>query len=157
MGKKPVFEATKQMTAFYSGFFKDVAQEIGLEKSVELLGNQSKPFGAAVAGMLKQELGNRKINYAAFESVYSRLRGALGFQDEYKKNRAGLKVTTGRCPFYEGFASAGLDHKSIEMICSRTAAVEYEEIKKAYPQFSGCLKFRSAPDQPCLEEFVILK
>ncbi len=157
MSKKAVFDATKQMSSFYGGFFKAVVQELGLEKTAEINGNQGKPFGAAVGQMLKVELGNKKLTYAAFESMYSRVRESLGFTDEIEKGRTGLKVTTHRCPMYEGYASAGLDHKTIEMMCSRVAANEYEEIRKVFPQFSGCVKFRSAPDEPCVEEFVILK
>ena len=157
MNKKATFNAAKESFSFYGGFFKDVAQEVGLEKALALHANQGKPFGAALAGMLKEELGRKKLNVAAFESVYMKAAEGFGLSPEFEKGRSTLKVKSLRCPIYEGWVNAGLDHKTIEMMCSRQGANEYEEIKKAFPQFSGCLKFRSAPDEPCVEEFVILK
>ncbi len=157
MSKDAAFNASKQMSSLYAGFFKDAAEVMGLEKAVETHAIQGKPFAAAVSSALKEKLGKKKLNYAAFESVYAGAREALGFKDEYRKGRSVLTVEALRCPIYEGYAAAGLDHKTIEMMCSRMAALEYDEIKKSFPEFSGCLKFRSAPDGRCVEEFVILK
>jgi hypothetical protein len=157
MSKKDVFNAAKGSFAFYGGFFKDVAQELGPDKAVALHANQGKPFGAAVAGMLKDELGRKKLNLAAWESVYAKACREFGITAEFEKKRSTLKAKVGHCPIYEGCISAGLDHKTIEAMCSQMAALEYEEVKKLYPQFSGCLKFRATPDESCVEEFVLLK
>jgi hypothetical protein len=157
MKKDAAFSASKQMCGLYAGFFKGAAEVMGVAKAVEIHAIQGKPFAAAVSSTLKEKLGKKKLNYAAFESVYAGVREALGFKDEYRKGRSVLKVETLRCPVYEGYATAGLDHKTIEMMCRQMATLEYDEIKKTFPEFSGCLKFRSAPDEQCVEEFVILK
>lgn len=157
MSKKDSFNATKGSFSLYGGFFKDVAQELGLEKAVALHANQGKLFGAAVASMLKEELGRKKFNLATLESVYTKVLQEFGMTPEFEKGRSTLKVEFLRCPIYEGCVSAGLDHKTIELMCNQYGANESEEIRKVFPQLSGCLKFRSAPDEPCVEEFVVSK
>ena len=79
----------------------------------------------------------------------------LGFACEIEEDPASLKITAFQCPIYDGFKSAGLDDKTIELLCSGMAAAEFAEEKKAFPQLSMCLKFRSAPEQPCVEEVVL--
>ena len=157
MSKKSTFNASSVSFGFYGGFFKDVSQELGLDKAVALHANQGKQTGAALAGMLKNELGSKKLNLAAFESVYAKFIEQIGITPDFKKKRSSLTLTVGHCPIYEGCRSAGLDHKTIELMCSQMTALENAELKKAYPMLSGCLKFRSTPDEPCVEEFVLLK
>ncbi len=157
MSKKEIYKTTKDSFTMYAGFFRDVAQEVGLEKAVALHANQGKPYGAAMAGMLKQKLGSKKLNAAAFEPIAAKIGEGFGMMPEFEKHRSSLKVRWHSCPVYEACVSAGLDHKTIEMMCSRFSAAGYEEIKTVYPQLSACLQFRSAPGEPCTEEFVILK
>lgn len=157
MSKKGIYNATKNSFIMYAGFFKDVTQELGLEKALTLHARQAKLAGVAYAAMLHEELGRKRLNLSAVEWLHRKVTEGMGIAGEYKKDRSSLKVETLRCPVYEGCAGAGLDHKTIEMLCSELAAREYEEIKNVYPEFSGCLKFRSTPGEPCTEEFVILK
>jgi hypothetical protein len=157
MSKKGTFNAASVSLGFYGGFFKDVAQEFGFEKAVALHASQGKKSGAALAGMLKNELGKKKFNLAAWERVYTSYMVPLGITPDFKRKGSTLELTVGHCPIYEGFKSAGLDHKTIELMCNQMTALENAELKNAYPTLSGCLKFRSTPDEPCVEEFVLLK
>lgn len=157
MSKKSIFNTASILFGSYASFFKDVSQEFGLDKAAALHANQGKQTGAALAGMLKNELGSKKLNLAAFESVYAKFVEQLGITPDFKKRRSTLSLTVDRCPIYEGFRSAGLDHKTIELLCNKVSALENAELKNAYPTLSGCLKFRSTPDEPCVEEFVLLK
>jgi hypothetical protein len=157
MSKKSAFNAASMLIGSYGGFIKDVSQEIGLEKAVALYTNQGKQNGAAYAAMLKNELGSKKFNLGAWELTYTKLLQMLGITPDSKRKGSTLTFNVVRCPIYEGFRSAGLDHKTIEMMCNQIWASEYSELKKAYPMLSSYLKFRSAPDEPCIEEFVVLK
>jgi hypothetical protein len=157
MSKKDTFNAASVSLAFYAGFFKDVAQEFGFEKAVALHASQGKKSGAALAGLLKNELGNKKFNLAAWERVYTSFMEQLGIKPEFKRKGSTLTLTVGHCPIYEGFKSAGLDHRAIESMCSQMTASENAELKNAFPMLSGCLKFRATPEEPCVEEFVLLK
>ncbi len=157
MSKKGAFGAASASFGIYGGFFKDVSQEVGFERAVALHSNQGKHFGARLAGMLKEELGNRKLNLAAFERVYARALGQVGITPDFEKKRSTLRSTVNACPIYDGLKSAGLDDKTIESLCTQMSALEYGELKNAFPMLSACLKFRTTPDEPCVEEFVVIK
>jgi hypothetical protein len=157
MSKKSTFNTASFLFGFYAGFFKEVSQELGLDKAVALHAKAGKQTGAALAGMLKNELGSKKLNLAAWESVYGKFIEQIGITPDFKKKRSTLALTVGHCPLYEGYKNAGLDHKTIELMCSQMTALENAELKNAYPMLSGCLKFRSTPDEPCVEEFILLK
>lgn len=66
-----------------------------------------------------------------------------------------MTVTVGPCPFYEGLRAAGLDHATVEAMCQRGVALGYAKLSQAFPGFSGVLRFRAAPGQPCVEEFAL--
>ena len=134
-----------------------MSQELGLGKTVALHANAGKQAGAALADILKNDLGSKKLNLAAWESVYTRFVEQIGITPDFKKRRSTLALTVHHCPMYEGFRNAGLDHRTIELICSQMMALQHAELKNAYPMLSGSLKFRSMPDEPCVEEYVLLK
>jgi hypothetical protein len=158
MAKDGAFNATKAAFAMYGGLLRDVAQEIGIEKAIALHARRGEAFGAELAEMTKKALGKKKLNmktFVSFETQAGEVFGMNGQIREEKKNSC--KVIWARCAIYEGLSSAGLDHQTIESLCSKMSGVEYAELTKAFPQFSGCVKFRSAPDQPCVEEFALVK
>jgi hypothetical protein len=157
MSKKDSYNATKQTFQVYGGFFKEAAQEMGMEKALALHGNQGKPLGAALAGMLREELGRKKLNFAAIETVMTKALQSWGMTPAYEKKRGILKVKHAHCPIYDGLSSVGFDHQTIEMMCHRMAALEYDEIKQAFPQLSACVKVRASAEEPCIEEFAIVK
>jgi hypothetical protein len=157
MGKKSAFNAAKTSASIFGLFFKDVVPEIGLDKALAIHAGNGKLFGAAWASMLKGELGRRKLNLAAWQRVFTKTTGEIGSTPKFEKRRSVLTARILDCPFYAGCIEAGLDHKTVESMCSQRVALEYEEMKKEYPGFSGCLKFRATPDEPCVEEFVVTK
>jgi len=157
MAREEAFNAAKAVSSILGGFFKDVANEIGLEKALSLYAKQGEVFGAMMAGTAKERLGDKEFDMKTFASVLSRVFQMCGFTYELEDTPTSIKVSGFQCPFYEGFKSAGLDDQTIEALCSRMGAAEYAEYKKVFPQLSGRLKFRSAPDQPCIEEFELEK
>lgn len=130
---------------FFGLFFKDAVQEIGLDKALEIHAGHGKYVGAAWACMLKGELGRRKLNLVAWQRVFTKITGEIGITPEFQKRRSMLTARIFDCPVYAGCIEAGLDHKTIESMCSQRVAVEYEEMRKEFPQFSGCLKFCASP------------
>ncbi len=155
MSKKDSFNAFKQAMSIYAGFFKDVVQEVGLERAIALNAKQGKAMGAELAGMIKDELGRKKLNCAVLEHVMAKAVLNLGMTSEFETKGRTLKVKHTHCPLYEGWLGGGLDHQTIETMCQQMSASEYDEIKKAFPQFRGCVKVRSTAGEPCFEEFSI--
>ncbi len=157
MSKKSSYIASKGAMSLYGGLFRSVVQEIGLEKALAMHGNLWGSMGAISAGMLKEKLGRKKVNLAAWQSIEERFCEQFGMGSEFKKRGSTLSIKTVDCPIYEGWKAAGLDHNTIGLMCSRMADAVYLELKKDFPRVSGCLKFRAASDEACVEEFVLLK
>ena len=157
MAREDAFDAAKAAFGMYGGFLKDVAQEIGMEKALAFHAKQGEALGAMTAGMTKEQLGDKQFDMKTFASVLSGGYQMLGIAYEIEENPASLKITAFQCPIYEGLGSAGLDDKTIELLCSGMSAAEFAEEKKVFPQLSMCLKFRSAPEQPCVEEYALEK
>ncbi len=157
MTKKSSYIATKGAMSLYGGLFKSVVQEIGLKKALTMHGNLWGSMGTMSAGMLKEKLGCKKVNLAAWQSIEEEFCEQFGMGSEFKKRGSTLSIKTVDCPIYEGWKAAGLDHHTIELLCSKMAEAVYAELKKEFPQISGCLKFRAASDEACVEEFVLLK
>ncbi len=157
MSRKTTFNAAKSGLTTFGLFFKDAVPEIGLDKALAIHASHGKLVGAGWACMLKSELEGRKVNLAAWQRVFTKIADEIGLTLEFKKRPSTLTAKIYDCPVYAGCIEAGLDHKTVESLCSQRVALEYEEVKKEFPQFSGCLKFRATPEEPCVEEFVILK
>jgi len=157
MAREDAFNAAKATSTLLGGFFKDVANEIGLEKALSLYAKHGEVLGAMMARAVKERLGDKEFDMKTLASVASGLYQICGFTYELEETPTSIKVKSFQCPFYEGFKNAGLDDQTIEAACNQSVAVELAELKKAFPQLSGRLKFRSTPDQPCIEEFELAK
>jgi hypothetical protein len=157
MAREDAFNAAKATSAILGGFFKNVANEIGLQKAVSLCAKPGEAFGAMMAGTVRERLGDKEFDMKTFASVVSGFFETCGYTYELEDTPTSIRARCFQCPFYEGYKSAGLDDQTIEAVCSRFVAAEDAGWKKVFPQLSGRLKFRSAPDQPCIEEFELEK
>jgi hypothetical protein len=157
VASEDAFTPAKAAFGIYGGFWKDVAQEIGLEKALSLHARRGQLSGAMVAEMTKQQLGDRPFDLKTFASVLAGGFRRLGFACEIEEDPASVKISALQCPLYEGFKSAALDDRTIELLCTHKATATFAEEKKVFPQLSMCLKFRAAPDQPCVEEYALEK
>jgi len=151
------FKAASTSFWMYGGVLKDLIEEIGMEKTVAIHAKRGKEFGAQLASGIKNELGSKKINLAAWQSYYAKALDAIGIKPAFDKKRSVLKTSVHQCPVYEGLMNAGLDHDTIGKMCTQMSVLEYEELKKNFPAMSVCLKFRSTPEEPCVENFTIIK
>ncbi len=155
MMKEDAFNAAKAAFSLYGGFFKDMAEEVGLEKAVSLHAKQSAAFDALLVGMIKERLGDGEIDLGTFASVRSEALAALGMTTQIGEAPNLLTLGVQRCPLYEGLRMAGLEHATIEEMCRQGTVLGYAEFNTAFPRLSGCLKFRPVADQPCVEEFAL--
>jgi len=157
MAKEDSFNAAMSACSMYGGLFKDVAQELGMEKALVLHTKQGEIFGSHFASTLKEQIGNKELDVKNFGSF---MRGALdgfGLTYESEETPTSILFKNYRCPFYEGFKMAGIDHDTISSMCNRMAPAEYAEINKLFPKFQAQAKFRTSPNSYCTEEFMIKK
>jgi len=155
MSREQIYTATKGTFSLLGGFLKDVAQEIGMDKALAVYANQGETFGKMLTGMIKEKLGDKDLDTPTVAAVLANATDGLGFTVRIEESPTSVKMEATRCPIYDGFREAGLDHETIESICSRVSVVQQAAMRRAYPQLSWCVRFRSAPDQPCIEEFAI--
>ncbi len=155
MVKEDAFNASKAAYSMYGDLLKAVIEEVGMEKALSLHAKTGECAGAMLAGKTKEELGDKPLDLRTLGAVFARCLQPLGYGTEAEETPTAMKLRVSQCPFYEAMKAAGFDHKTIESMCSRTVAGEVAAFKKSYPQASGSLKFRAAPDQPCVEEWVL--
>ena len=158
IAREATFNAAKAAYSAYGGLLKDVAQEMGMEKAVALHARRVQAFYVALAGMIRDRLGGNEFDLNTFSSALKDVNNTFfGCIFEIEENPGSLTCNYLQCPIYDGFRSAGLDHQAIELICTGGESSGLAEFKKALPQVSGSLRFRAAPDQSCVQEFVLEK
>jgi steroid delta-isomerase-like uncharacterized protein len=158
IAREAVFNAAKAAYSAYGGLLKDVVQEMGMEKAVALHAKRCQAFYVAFAGMIRDRLGGNEFDLSTFSSALKDVNNTIfGCIFEIEESPGSLRCSYLQCPIYPGFSSAGLDHRAIELICTGGESSGLAELKKALPQVSGSLRFRPAPDQSCVQEFVLEK
>jgi len=151
--REDAFNAAKAAFSFYGGYFKSVAEEIGLEKAISLHAKQAEFFDVLLVEMLRERLGDKEIDLGVFASARSEALAVLGITARIEEAPNSITLGVRRCPLYEGLRMAGVEHATIEAMCRRGVELGYARISEAFPRVSGVLKFRLAPEEACLEDF----
>ena len=157
MAKEDAFNAAVSVFSMYGGLFKDVAREFGMEKALAFHAKQGDMFGAHFAAMLKEKLGSKEVDMRTLSSILKGAMDGFGFTYESVETPTSIVLKNHKCPIYDGFRMAGLDHKTINSMCSQMSQAEYEGIKKIYPMIQGRAELKTSPDGYCTEEFIIKK
>jgi hypothetical protein len=152
MAREEIFNATMSSMSMYGGLFKAIADDIGLDKAIEYHGES---FGMMIGETLKQQLGDKAPTTEALKSVLQPEVEGFGFDAEFDVSPTELSIKVPRCPIYEGFKMAGLDHETIGKTCSAWYSAEYAQLKKYYPKIEGNLKYRDSSEGYCLDKFTL--
>lgn len=158
MPMQDAFDAAKAAMTIYGGFFKDVTNEIGLERALALHAKQGEGFAAALSAATKERAGGGEFDLGAFAAAYCDMaEKGFGMAGETAGGFGSLRTKWARCPVYEGLSAAGLDHETIGRMCQAMSEVECAALSREYPKLSGRLEYRAAADQPCYEEFALAR
>jgi len=160
MSPEGIFNGAKTgLTCMYA-YVGTVAEELGMEKAVDLNNRACQMLGAAQGKMLKEQLGNEEIDSRKAAELLGKLIeegfGILSEITEESPERTVRKL--GRCPIYEGAQAIGFDKQAIEANC-RAGSLQFMDAaaKELNPKLSYHLtKFRSSADDSC-EETVVLE
>ncbi len=155
MAKEDVFNATMSSMSMYGGLFKAIADDVGLDKAIEYHGKHGETFGMMIGETLKQQLGDKAPTTEALKSVLQPMMEGFGFDAEFDVSPTEVSIKVQRCPIYEGFKMAGLDHETIGKMCSAWYTAEYAQLKKYYPKIEGCVKYRDSSEGYCLDKFTL--
>jgi len=143
----------------YGLFFKTVAQEIGMERALAIHAKLGEPFGIQIGEAFKQKFGNKKPDTeslkAIFQPIYTSFGAYTRITYEYKVTPKTLSIVIAKCPLYEGFKAAGLDHETIGKMCKAMIKVELSQVRSLYPKIEGSAQFKDSLGGPCIEKWTI--
>jgi len=92
MAREDAFNAAKATSTLLGGFFKDVANEIGLEKALSLYAKHGEVLGAMMARAVKERLGDKEFDMKTLASVASGFSQICGFTYELEETPTSIKV-----------------------------------------------------------------
>jgi len=159
MAIEDTFFGAKTGLSLLFAYMATVAQELGMERAIELDRKMCTAMGAAQGKLVKAQAGvesfdaqtARQVLLAAIEQGF----GIPSKPTEESPERAMLRV--GRCPVYEAAAAVGLDPATIEATC-RAGAISFMNAmaKELNPDLEYQLEeFRSSADGTCQESIVL--
>lgn len=155
MASEEVFKTAAGAFGMYGGLLRSIADEYGMAKALEMHAKQGAAFGAMLAGMIKERLGDKPLDMEVFASVMTEVAETVGLVSEIEHTPTSVTFHNHKCPIYDGLKMAGWGDEAIKNACSHMAAAEAAALREAFPQLKGSLEFRPAPDQPCVEGFTL--
>jgi hypothetical protein len=145
--------------AFFSGLFNEVVENIGEDKTLNLLGKMAKTIGKMQGTIIKGQVRRDKIREVT-PSVASTLLGDLlsgiGMETEIVGTTSeNVNIKLKRCPIYEAGKLIGGD---TEKICRHSTVPFMDTIlKKINPNLSYQLDRYRTNSEDCCEESITLK
>lgn len=155
MGLEDVLKGATNSFGFFLAYINGVAQEVGMEKAIDIFTNVCRHMGSVQGGMVKEQAGIEVADSkTAVSLVKSVITDGLGITvDIIEESPTEVRFKCGRCPVYDGREIVGMDKGLYEDMCRR-APVEFMNalVKQFNPNLSyQLIKFRTAPDDFCVE------
>jgi hypothetical protein len=154
------FNAAKNAFSFSGAFFNNVAQEIGLEKALNLETKTAEMMGVQMGQMTKEQMGIKELDAKTAAMVTRSVVSGFGISNvDAEETPTSVLIKVHECPIYEGERAIGTDYETIEAKCRKSALIFMDTFfKQLDPNASYLLKkFRSAPDDYCEEEITLRK
>jgi len=151
------FEAAKTAYTLYGWLLQEMAKEFGWEKAVEMHTRIGNPWAGTVGGMMREKCGERKLDAASVASTVETIIKGFGCDWEVEKRTDGVTDRVGRCPVYEGFLAAGIEHATINRLCTAVLNQAYQQLHTSFPELAVSGKFRPKADDVCVEEYALAK
>jgi len=153
------FNAAKTALTLLHAYTNTVAQEIGRERAVALMTKMCENMGAMRGKMLKEQAGIKEFDAKAAWSPVKIFKDTVGQNYEVvEESPQRVLLRTGRCPIYEAARTLGMEANTIETGCRAGFLKLWDTaLKQLNPNLNLRLqKFRSAPDDLCEEEIILL-
>lgn len=155
--KEEVFNAIAGTMSYYGGLFKAIMEEQGLEKALKLHAKQSEPIGNMRGEQLKQALGGKDLDMRILSTILEPSFTGFGISAEIEVDPTTLTAKVSKCPSYDGFQMAGLDHQTIVKMCQASALATHEMLNKHFPEIYNDVQVKETPNGICVEKFYIKK
>jgi len=148
------FNAAQNAFQWTGMIFQNVVQEIGLDRARELC---IKPFEHYCQGRAKQittALENNELDLKSIAAQDEMFWLTGGYDTKVEATPTSLITTTNKCPLYDGFLAAGIDHSTIEALCRGKDDAGDAQYKQLLGSHAGLKmrRFRSGSADYCIEE-----
>jgi hypothetical protein len=154
---EPAYNATMNMVTMVGMFFNTVSQEENKDKALAYLSSSVEGLGEMFGKMTKEQMKIKTLDVATIKSIMEGMMETYGLTSEFEVESKRLLVNNYKCPFYDGLKTAGFDHAAIEEFCrSGPGTMVNSFFRQIDPTVEYKLeKFRSSPEDFCVEEFVV--
>ena len=157
MATNEVYAAAKAAFTFHNSYLKAVGEEIGMSKAIALQSRMCEAVGTMQGKIMREQAGGQDCDAKTAYAIVKAIPETLGILGEViEEDSKTVRFECGKCSVYAGAMEAGIDERTRETIC-RDCSVKYMDsmVKQLNPRLSFRLaKFRSSPDDICIEEIV---
>jgi hypothetical protein len=154
MLREEVYQATKKIFGLYGAFFDLVAQQIGIEKALDLHIKAHERLGITAGKLLKDKLGKERPDLQELGNILRESNLGIGIESEVADmNPTSIVFSNLKCPLYDGYRLGGLDDKTAETLCQQGAPAKLgSTLMYLNPDIKYHLQYyRTKPDEPCKE------
>lgn len=154
MLREEVYQATKKIFGLYGAFFDLVAQQIGIEKALDLHIKAHERLGITAGKLLKDKLGKERPDLQELGNILRESNLGIGIESEVADmNPTSIVFSNLKCPLYDGYRLGGLDDKTAETLCQQGAPAKLgSTLMYLNPDIEYHLQYyRTKPDEPCKE------
>ena len=155
MSKDEKYYGLTRVWRRYGLLFKGLINEYGFEKALEHHIQSRTEIDMSFIKELKEKYTRLDIESYGESVKQSYL--ASGYATEAKITEDSVEISLGLCPFYDGFAQAGLSHEIIKTVCEKATEYSNELHKKHFPEYEGILEFRETADDCCIEGYRLVE
>jgi hypothetical protein len=156
MKNEEIYYATRKVFASYAGFFREVANEIGIERALALHERAHEKMGLGLAMLI---LGACRQRFAldSIRDVLLKGNRSMGIESELAEaTPTSALFRNGRCPISDGYWMGGMDERTARLLCERGASVRLSAaIRELNPRVEHHVKYRSSAEEECLEEITL--
>jgi len=144
-----------QVFALYGRFFKHVAEEIGVEKTLELQAKAGKEAGERMGIWMKETKGVDMLDAETFLPVLKEINDPFGYESTYEIKPDNMILTMHRCPLYQSLKISGHGDNRSGYLCGYLLRAFFKGLKEVYPNIEYDLDFREDEEGRCVEIITI--
>lgn len=148
-----VYDSVKAIFGAYGKFIKDVADEIGWEKAVEIYAKSGQREASQIIQFIKTHDTDTRLKDWAEE--YPRFYNSSGWRMGADVTRDTVEYTIHRCPVFDGFFDAGLSREEINELCRANHVAQDRLIKTEFPGAGFASRVKPSKEEPCREKYTI--
>ena len=148
------YNAAKAIFGTFGEFVKDVAEEIGWEKTIEIYGKMGERGGAQMASFVKNQAENARMDELG--KMQSGFYNVSGWDMEYAATPSSVEFLVHTCPCFDGFRYVGIEVEHLNALCRATHKGMDNALKAVFPKAEFTSVPKPSKEGDCIEKAIIL-